>query len=63
MITATPLNNPISSLKNSIGNNLDYLLNKKSLELSPLNIHKPGQQSSPEIIPNSAKKHYSEEKK
>lgn len=55
MVSATPLNSPISSPSNSISSDLDYLLSKKSLELRPLTIHKPGNPSSPQISPNSVK--------
>lgn len=55
MVTTTPLNSPVSSPTNSIGSDLDYLLNKKSLEFRPLTIHTPGKQSSPQISPNSVR--------
>ena len=41
MVSATPLNSPVSSPTNLYDNDLDFLLSKKSLELEPLTIHKP----------------------
>lgn len=54
-VSATPLNSPTSSPTKSVGSDLDYLLSKKSRELQPLTIHKPGKPSPPHISPSSAK--------
>lgn len=51
----TPINSPIASPTNSVGSDLDMLLKKSSLGLSPLTIHKLGSASSPLISPNSAR--------
>lgn len=55
MISATPLNSLTSSPVNLYNSDLDFLLNKKSLKLEPLTIHKPRFTSPPLISPNFAK--------
>lgn len=54
LISPTPVNSPTSSPTNSIGNDLDFLLSKKLLELKALTIHKLGSKKSPLISRNSA---------
>jgi len=54
-VLVTPVNSPVSSPVNPYDNDLDFLLNQKSLELEPLTIHKPRNQASPFISPDSAK--------
>lgn len=53
-ISVTPPNSLVISPANYVGSELDLLSKKKSLELCPLIIHKPGSVSSPHISPNSA---------
>lgn len=54
MVSPTPANSRASSPLNSIGSDLDFLLNQKSLQLKELTIHKPISQPSPQISPKSA---------
>lgn len=55
MSMASPSATPLNSPSNSIGSDIDMLLQKDSLHLLPLTIHKPHHSSSPVISPNSAK--------
>jgi len=50
----TPPNLPLASPTNSVGSDLDFLLQRKTLDLCTLTIHKPSRSSSPHISPNSA---------
>lgn len=50
----TAVNSPISSPTNSIGSDLDYLLNKRSIDLKPLTFHKPDNHISAKVSPKSA---------
>eukprot|EP00253_Pinus_taeda_P029310 PITA_29310 len=50
----SPPFSPLPSPTNSIGSDLDPLLQKNTLHLFPLTIHKPRRSSSPCISPNSA---------
>lgn len=45
---------PITSPTNLVDNNIDFFLNKKTLDLRTLTIHKPKKSSSPHINPTSA---------
>lgn len=55
MISATPLNSLASSPSNLFDSDIDLLLNKKSLELAPLTIHKPRNPLPPFISPDSTR--------
>lgn len=54
VILVTPPNLPISFPTNSIGSDLDLLLQRELLLLHPLTIHKPRKFSSPVISPTLA---------
>jgi len=55
MSIASPTASPLHSPSNSIDNDIDLLLQKDSLHMYPLTIHKPRNSSSPIISPNSMK--------